>query len=67
MAEEDTDWSYSESVPAPTIPTLSEFFFLTYICSFIHLVLISNNRSAWIRIRSFAKSEQEMSDRATPE
>ena len=61
MAEEDTDWSYSESVPLPNIATLSEFD-----SNFHDLFRIppagtyQQNRSGRIRIRSFAKSRQEI-------
>jgi hypothetical protein len=61
MAEEDTDWSYSETVPVPNIPTLSEFLHnVQEFFSNLPAGTYQQNRSGRIRIRSFAKSEQEI-------
>ena len=61
MAEEDTDWSYSETVPVPNIPTLSEFLRnVQEVFSDLPAGTYQQNRSGRIRIRSFTKSEQEI-------
>ena len=57
MADEDTDWSYSETIPKPQISTLSRFYLsfagkclyqLCFDCKLIYWELLRTNTSDYL-------------------